>query len=948
VDAGVGTITEAARFSRSGATPTATDRGIGIAFGDADNFTLVGGVAGIRTGSDGNYNGDLILYASSSGGSPTTTLGGLTERLRVVGTTGVSVTGTLSSTSTTTAQGYLLSGTSPPSGTVNNVGVYASGLWLNSATATSGYLAVGGSGVLQWLSTGVAVTGILSNDTGVTGTSIRAYTGGLYGAIYNSSVTANTTNYALAHNATRTVLSAVTTTDIAVSSNVIISAISTGATVTGTLTATGNATVTGGLVTLNNGTSNQINYGSVGLGAPTFNSYSAGAKLVLWNSVGAGGAGYTIGMESANMNFGVHTTAEGFKWYGGTTLAATLTGAGNFSTVGDISNTSATASRIITAGTTLTTGNAAVTARSGTDPTIQMVQFGATAAGTTFGISNNNLATIYTTTYATTHPTALAIGTISSTPLVFGTAGAERMRVLSSGEVGIGTTAPASRLQVGDTTVSVLNQIILGKYETSSENNLPRIQTKSVLSAAASCDLALGATSTSGGILFYTGNNTTLGSGSNTLKVTISASGNLLMGVTAPIAVGTPTFTLSGANPYIELNANAGSHTQIRLYSIGVYKGGLLKQTTDDIALTSVAGKSVQISVDGASTVAANFAATTGYLSIGYTTSAARTNLHIAKAANTLAALKSTVANAAMCITSPGSPWTNYAPGIVWSTEDDNSTLTKAGIFANFTGSGSYLRFGTSNSYATGITNDALVIDFSGNSIFGGSYISVGTGTIGKIRLKQTADDYSNGITLQRASTLDSWQFVVGSDSKFYLGYATAASGADASGDFTNEMVIDTSGNVTFTGSVTATSITAPTAMGTLYTGVDTGAAGTCNIDGPACPLTQGGIYEVFISVNYNNGGSSSYREMITGYITINTGYNGSAVANYIDYMQLSPSIPVTGLGAAMSVAVTTWNGTTEATTYLTTANPIPNIRIKVTGWQGTASSGTCRIARKM
>jgi hypothetical protein len=987
VDAGVGTITEAARFSRSGATPTATDRGVGIAFGDADNFTLVGGVAGIRTGSDGNYNGDLILYASSSGGAPTTTLGGLTERLRVVGTAGVSVTGALSAT------GNIISGT---------------------------------------------------YGTPSTGTGVRL---GSAGTIYG-----------------------------------------------------------------------QVN------------------AVDQWS----------------------------------------IDASGNASFFGNITNTNATASRIITAGTTLTTGNAAVTARSGTDPTIQMVQFGATAAGTTFGISNNNLATIYTTTYATTHPTALAIGTISSTPLVFGTSGAERMRVLSSGEFGIGTTAPASRLQVGDTTVSVLNQIILGKYETSSENNLPRIQTKSIMSAAASCDLALGATSTSGGILFYTGNNTTLGSGSNTLKMSISSSGdvaaygakvevgsayhlslsrstsnaagdgfvwhnaeyssgyitasllgawksthgsfgsrgigysylnsttgihfyadnvastagatftptermvisnagnvsigatataatyaanavsvlgveksqvwtaisaksysatasaggvlvlghsksatigtqtqtasgdtlgavsfegvnsssavmagayivskqdaavgatyipgslefstgtaaaaptvkltinstgNIGMGVNTPFAAGTPTFTLSGANPYLELNANAGSHTQIRLYSIGVYKGGLLKQTTDDIALTSVAGKSVQISVDGASTVAANFAATTGYLSIGYTTSAARTNIHIAKASNTLAALKSTVANAAICITSPYTAGADFAPGIVWSSEDNSATLPKAGIFTNFTSIGSYLRFGTSNNYATGITNDALIIDPSGNSIFGGSYISVGTGTIGKIRVKQTADDYSSGITLQRASTLDTWQIVQGSDNKFYLGYATAASGADASGDFTNEMVIDTAGNVTFTGSVTATSVTAPTAMGTLYTGVDTGAAGTCNIDGPACPLTLGGIYEVFISVNCNNVGSSSYREMITGYITINTGWNGSAVANYIDYMQLSPSIPVTGLGAAMSVAVTTWNGTAEATTYLTTASPIPNIRVKVTGWVGTASSGTCRIARKM
>lgn len=100
----------------------------------------------------------------------------------------------------------------------------------------------------------------------------------------------------------------------------------------------------------------------------------------------------------------------------------------------------------------------------------------------------------------------------------------------ADGVIGIGTTNPSSRLQIGDSTVSTQNQLLFGKYETASQSNLPLIQHKSILSAGASSDLALGATSTSGGILFYTGNAspaTTLGSSSNALRMSINSSGTV-------------------------------------------------------------------------------------------------------------------------------------------------------------------------------------------------------------------------------------------------------------------------------------------------------------------------------------------------------------------------------------------------------------------------------------
>jgi len=72
-----------------------------------------------------------------------------------------------------------------------------------------------------------------------------------------------------------------------------------------------------------------------------------------------------------------------------------------------------------------------------------------------------------------------------------------------------------------------------------------------------------------------------------------------------------------------------------------------------------------------------------------------------------------------------------YTPGIFWSTQNNNPTRPKAGIYLKQDGdAGSYIYMGTSNSWETGITNDAVVIDPSGN---------VGIGTTGPSSLLEVA-----------------------------------------------------------------------------------------------------------------------------------------------------------------------------------------------------------------
>jgi hypothetical protein len=84
----------------------------------------------------------------------------------------------------------------------------------------------------------------------------------------------------------------------------------------------------GGSIFLNNATNNRIDFSTGGVAAPAFTTRSAGTKIVLWPGISAASGDYAIGIESGTMWSSVATTAQQFLWYGGTTVAMTLSGAG--------------------------------------------------------------------------------------------------------------------------------------------------------------------------------------------------------------------------------------------------------------------------------------------------------------------------------------------------------------------------------------------------------------------------------------------------------------------------------------------------------------------------------------------------------------------------------------------------------------------------------------------
>jgi hypothetical protein len=97
----------------------------------------------------------------------------------------------------------------------------------------------------------------------------------------------------------------------------------------------GNVNLRGGRMALNTNSS----YGNVLISgatqqAPAFTTRSTGVRFVAEAAVGGSSTDYGMGYETDYLWFSTSTTAKGFKWYGGTTLAATMTGTGALTLVG--------------------------------------------------------------------------------------------------------------------------------------------------------------------------------------------------------------------------------------------------------------------------------------------------------------------------------------------------------------------------------------------------------------------------------------------------------------------------------------------------------------------------------------------------------------------------------------------------------------------------------------
>ena len=127
----------------------------------------------------------------------------------------------------------------------------------------------------------------------------------------------------------------------------------------------------------------------------------------------------------------------------------------------------------------------------------------------------------------------------------------EKMRIDSSGNVGIGTSSPTSRLQIGDSTVNANNILRFGKTASASQSTLPYISQVSEQFVGVSNDLMLFAGGSGAGRVIVNSNDFVVKTGGGTSpsgaeRMRIDSSGNVLVGKASATANGGDVQVSSG------------------------------------------------------------------------------------------------------------------------------------------------------------------------------------------------------------------------------------------------------------------------------------------------------------------------------------------------------------------------------------------------------------------
>jgi hypothetical protein len=175
-------------------------------------------------------------------------------------------------------------------------------------------------------------------------------------------------------------------------------------------------------------------------------------------------------------------------------------------------------------------------------------------------------------------------GSYSSTNIQFttlhgGVSNGVRMTIDKDGNVGIGTTSPNQRLQVAGS-VNAYNYLVNGTpISAGSLGALTGSGTANYV------PLWNGTKSQTNSVIYQSGNNIGIGTTSTNLGGT-----------------GSNVLTISGANPYLELNSVTGSHGQLRFYNNGTYIGGMLKDASQNMEVVSTTGHLLSLYADGGTT----------------------------------------------------------------------------------------------------------------------------------------------------------------------------------------------------------------------------------------------------------------------------------------------------------------------------------------------------------
>ena len=260
-----------------------------------------------------------------------------------------------------------------------------------------------------------------------------------------------------------------------------------GDTMTGQLISTlaNSATTGGGQLYLNGATGNRIDFNTNGVAAPAFTTRSAGTKIVLYptntpaTQVDAG-----FGIESGTLWSSVFDSASQFKWYAGTTNIATLFGTGEL-VLGTTTKTGTASQPLQVTGGAYISGSLGLgktpiakfdigltgTTNIATTTITKVTDFGTSASFGFGGLTNNNDGVFFGMGAGGGNGIPAGIGFMReasgwNTALAFYTnnvtsgpnstnAMQEKVRIDSSGNLGIGTASPAENLHIHNPNTSL-------------------------------------------------------------------------------------------------------------------------------------------------------------------------------------------------------------------------------------------------------------------------------------------------------------------------------------------------------------------------------------------------------------------------------------------------------------------------------------------------------------
>jgi hypothetical protein len=323
-------------------------------------------------------------------------------------------------------------------------------------------------------------------------------------------------------------------------------------------------------------------------GAPSFNSYTAGVRTILYDNIGAASAGYAIGINSGEFWHTTSDTTGSFKWYGGITLAATLTGTGALTTVGDITGAglvAATSTAQYPVGLNLIESSHATSRRTAISLGSQW-QIGADSAGNgtrdffiygngaqRLGISTDGIVTASTFSGSGASLTSLNGSNISS-----GTVADARIASALTGKTynGLTVTTTTGTLTVASgKTLTASNSLTLagtdGRTMTFPSTNATIARTDAAQTFTGTQTLG-GVSVVNGGVFSFSGNSTT--SGTSTLT---NVPGTVAYATTSPsmiISVLTANATTNTGTVGAEFRASATTTTHLITFSSGTTARG--------------------------------------------------------------------------------------------------------------------------------------------------------------------------------------------------------------------------------------------------------------------------------------------------------------------------------------------------------------------------------------